>query len=45
MAEDVKKFREMLDSCMEETSKKLDMKHIPEEKKQGMIRKFKKLIG
>jgi len=45
MAEDVKRFREMLDECVESGMKKLDIKQIPEEKKQGMIRKFKKLIG
>jgi hypothetical protein len=43
--EDVRKFREMLDECVEGSMKKLDLKKLPEEKKAGMIRKFKKLVG
>jgi hypothetical protein len=43
--EDVKKFREMLDECMTEAGKKLDMKKLPEEKKRSMLKKFKELVG
>jgi hypothetical protein len=45
MAEDVKKFKDMLDECVEQGMKKLDLKKLPEEKKASMIRKFKKAIG
>jgi len=45
MAEDVKKFRELLDECMTEAGKKLDLKKLPEEKKRTMGEKFKKLVG
>ena len=40
-----RKFRELLDECMEQGMKKIDMKQIPEEKRASMLKKFKKLIG
>jgi hypothetical protein len=42
--DDIKKFREMLDSCMEDSVKKLDTKKVSDQKKQTMIGKFKKAM-
>ena len=45
MSEDVKKFKDMFDNCMEESMRKFDFKKIPEQKKATMIQKFKKAMG
>jgi hypothetical protein len=45
MADDVKRFRDMLNECMTESAKKLNIKQIPEEKKANLLEKFKKAIG
>jgi hypothetical protein len=41
---DVRKFREMLDGCLDESIKKLDLNKVSDEKKAGMIDKFKKAM-
>ena len=45
MADDVKKFKEMFDTCMEESMSKFDFKKIPEQRKQNIIQKFKKAMS
>jgi hypothetical protein len=45
MADDVKKFKEIFDNCIDESMKRVDMKKLSEQKRQGMIQKFKKAMG